>query len=137
MRTQSIALAAVLLLVPQVTLAADFCLTSPPLVGKSFKIPSKGKCKQFVGFLRTGVPGAWTGGACTNSLGTVVHLTVQSLDNFGIESLRIDLSLPALTGSGEDCVADTNVPGGGLSGGVCTSFITDAVACSPSTVPVP
>jgi len=136
MRTQSIALAAVLLLAPQIMHAADFCLVNPPLVGKGFKIPSKGKCKPFLGF-GTGVTGIWTGGACTNSLGTLVHIGVQSLDNFGIESVSIDLSLPALTGSGEDCVADTNLAGGGLSPGLCTSIATSVVACSPSTVPVP
>jgi hypothetical protein len=57
------------LLCASVTYAADFCITetSPPgltYVGQNFKIPGKGKCKPWTGFVSLtavplGVPVHW------------------------------------------------------------------------------
>jgi hypothetical protein len=128
MMSRWIVLAGTLLLAPQITQAADFC-TDFGLVGKSFKIPGPGKCKPFIGFVEA-APTVWTGGACTSSDGTTAHFNVQTLDQFGIETVRFNLSLPALTDpAATDCVAN-----GSLS---CNTFSISVVACSPTTVPVP
>ena len=129
MMSRWIVLAGTLLLAPQITQAADFCTTFG-LVGKHFKMPSPGKCKPFIGFVTATGKAVWTGVACTSSDGTTANFNVQTLDQFGIETVRFNLSLPALTDpAATDCVAN-----GSLS---CNSFSISVVACSPTTVPLP
>ena len=127
------ALAAALLLAPHLTQAADYC-TSFGLVGKNFKVPSKGKCKPFMGFF-PGQPFVWTGGACASSDGTSVNFSIQAVDGFGIHSLRFGVSPSGSAGFGTECVADTNPGVGGLSDGFCHGFLMTAMPCA--TVPVP
>ena len=115
--------------------ARDFCINYNGgvcnYVGKSFKVPDKGKCRPWSGFGTPacfGAHNAQTGTACTASDGTHVNFTITSLATTGVlEFTSADLPLPALTGgSGVVC---------NLSG--CFPLSVDSVPCAPSKVPIP
>jgi hypothetical protein len=112
--------------------AADFCVSlnsgANILVGKAFRVPSKGSCKAFSGFIQTYLRDLFNGNACTASNGSEIEFNLVGSAR-GIETLNVTLPLPSLTGgSGIDTVA-------GGSGSY--SLTADKVACSPPVVPVP
>src|SRR5262249_61927548 len=81
-------------------------------VGKSFKVPSPGKCEPFLGFFTGfGNANASTGQACTAADGSHVDFglttTYSGVPGF-VEWDNIELSLPALTGT-----LDATVDNGG------------------------
>src|SRR5262249_57804900 len=92
--------------------ARDLCITgafSGQYVGKSFKLPSPGKCEPFLGFF-TGIlnASASTGQACTAADGSHVDFglttTFSGVPGF-VEWDNIELSLPALTGTLDATIA--------------------------------
>jgi hypothetical protein len=121
--------------------AADFCIRHYrpgyqaffDMVGKGFKLPSKGRCKPFLGFASsTQTPDAFdvTGSACTASDGSAVHfvLTELSRGSSSVSFIAIELPLP-LGPSGTIMHRYTN--GGSLTG------TSTPQACSTTPVPVP
>ena len=84
--------------------AADFCITVSPsdptkYVGKSFKVPGKGKCKTWNGvYLPSFAPvSVSTGTGCTSSDGTTLRINlVTSRDGVAFNDYIV-LPLPELT----------------------------------------
>ena len=115
--------------------ARDFCIAgafSGQYVGKSFKVPSPGKCEPFLGFFTGfGNANASTGQACTAADRSHVDFglttTYSGVPGF-VEWDNIELSLPALTGT-----VDATVDNGGLVSG---SVAAVGAPC-PTPVPVP
>ena len=97
-------------------MAKDFCLSNNGtdlfVVGKGFKIPSKGQCKPFGGFFEGS--DLVSGNACTRSDGSAVYLNLNFSPGGGVENDNITLSLPSMTGTGFDCYDRSGGTGAGL-----------------------
>src|SRR5262245_7943953 len=140
-RTVSVSAIGIVLVLAAVAEAADFCVSlnggQNILVGKAFRVPSKGSCKAFSGFRQGTSLDLVTGNACTDSTGSEVEFNLMgSAPPPGIaalEALNFSLPLPSLTGGGGD---DRVVIGAGI-GLVDYSVTADKVACRPPVVPVP
>jgi hypothetical protein len=138
-------LAVVLILVPSVAQAKNFCINGFPnpswlLVGKGFVVPGKGVCKAWLGFNPSNGDNAPTNGiGCTSSDGTNLSLNVttsESSDAF-VEIDSISLALPAKTGTVSGQVIESNGVGSytasGIVGAVCTTNTIPAVSGSPDS----
>ena len=138
-RTLSVSAIGIVLVLAAVAEAADFCVSlnggTDILVGKAFRVPSKGSCKAFSGFRQDTSRDLVTGNACTDSTGSEVefNLMLSAGGYAAFEVLNFSLPLPSLTGGGGDTKA---VLGGGI-GLVDYSLTADKLACSPPVVPVP
>src|SRR5262245_54111070 len=107
--------------------AADFCVDEGGVifVGQGFKVPGKGKCKTWKGFLL--VPGLAVsisaGTGCTTSDGSALKLHVVSSRATDFSSSYITMPLPSLTGGTNDEVVPEFGPGRshftGLTAGPC------------------
>jgi len=136
-RTLSVLAIGIVLVLAAVVEAADFCVSinsgasgAHILVGKAFRVPSKGSCRTFNGIIQNAFGGLFSGNACTASNGGYVEFNLMGSAG-GIQALNFYLPLPSLTG------------GTGLGiyavGGIGTTddpFTADKVACSPPVVPV-
>ncbi|HKA56565.1 MAG TPA: hypothetical protein VKJ47_23210 [Candidatus Binatia bacterium] len=111
----------------------DFCIQLgsgliAKFVGKNFKVPGKGKCKPWAGFCATGCsPGTvQTGTACTAADGSQVTFGFTTWYAGGPRQFDfIQLTLPALTGSGNENTLASSTP---------ISYSATGASCS---VPVP
>jgi len=126
----------ILVVVPGVSLAKDFCISFPGLpnqiVGRGFTVPGKGQCKPFTGFYTPGGNAPVAGTGCTSTDGSVFSLTLTTSHpdpaNQGIAGIdSISLALPGY--SGQDYITAINNPS--LSG---TNPVTGA-ACSKVVIP--
>lgn len=133
---------AMLVLVPGVSQAKDYCIgfTGFPgseFVGRGFTIPGKGQCKPFTGFFTAvkNAPAAGTG--CTSTDGSNFSLTILSSwpGSGGVVFIdSITLSLPALSGevSGEDnetqniSTPPANILSIPVTGKACTKVVVPA-----------
>ena len=114
--------------------ARDFCISGDfagGYVGKSFKVPSPGKCAPFLGFQAFAFNTALTGQACTAADGSHVDFgltTTFSGVPGGVEWDNIELLLPALTGTLDYTIA---------SGGLLSGSVAAGGAPCPTPAPVP
>ena len=135
-RTLSVLAIGIVLVLAAVVEAADFCVSinsgAHILVGKAFRVPSKGSCRPFNGIIQYAFGGLFSGNACTASNGGYVEFNLMGSAG-GIRALNFYLPLPSLTGGGGD---DKVVIGAGI-GLVDYSVTADKVACRPPVVPVP
>src|SRR5262245_59427734 len=103
MKRIAIILTAVLaLLAASPALAADLCINSAVLglvVGKGFTLPSKNKCKPFVGF---GFGGMAAGTGCRTADGSLfrLHYTLHKADQDVTESVACNFHIPLSMGGG-------------------------------------
>jgi hypothetical protein len=145
-RTGLAGLAVVLLLVPSVAQAKNFCISGFPnpnwlLVGKGFVVPGKGVCKAWLGFNPANTNNSPTNGiGCTSSDGTNLSLNVTTSDSEDgfVEIDSISLALPAKTGSvvGQDIGGNSVVSfsaSSGITGAVCTTNTIPAVSGSSAS----
>jgi hypothetical protein len=107
--------------------AGDFCITASTfqIVGKSFKVPSPGKCKPFFGFFSTSSGSYTTGQACTASDNSHVNFVLTSTmagtvgfaewDNVDVDLL---LGTGVLTGSA-DLFGTLTTTSGVVTGAPC------------------
>ena len=122
--------------------AGDFCITetsapSNVFIGKSFRIPPKGKCKAWIGFTPNIFTFPNTGSACTASDGSHVTFNIAATVLDGAadgEAAFFDVSLPSLTVT---LAFDAQLGAG--NGPSNTSTFTTATAgpCSPLVQPIP
>jgi hypothetical protein len=139
-RTSSVLAIGIVLVLAAVAEAADFCVdlnlngAANILVGKAFRVPSKGSCKAFSGFIQDTSRDLLTGNACTDSAGSQVEFNLMgSPAGLGaVHAINLFLPLPSLTGGGGE---DKVLIGGGI-GLLDNSLTADKVACSPPVVPV-
>jgi hypothetical protein len=139
-RTSSVLAIGIVLVLAAGAEAADFCfnlnLNGAPniLVGKAFRVPSKGSCRAFSGFFQGPSRDLLTGNACTDSAGSAVEFNLMgsAADIGAVGFFNFFLPLPSLTGGGGD---EKIVIGGGI-GLVKYPLTADKVACSPPVVPV-
>lgn len=133
---RSIALATALATaLPAAARAADFCIDEGGsiFVAQGFKVPDKGKCKTWKGFLLVpGLPVAISAGTgCTTSDGSALKLHLVSSRAADFSSSYITMPLPSLTGGTNDEIVpelgSTRVHFTGLTAG----------PCNPKKVPVP
>ena len=72
-RTLSVLAIGIVLVLAAVVEAADFCVSinsgAHILVGKAFRVPSKGSCRTFNGIIQNAFGGLFSGNACTASNG--------------------------------------------------------------------
>ena len=104
--------------------AKDLCIMTSvygePIVGPGFKIPSKGKCKPFAGFMSNQ---SFSGAVCASSDGTLVHFTLN--DAYLLTTvLDMNLPLPTSTVSNASyCRADVAGPYGNCMFGGITATV--------------
>lgn len=88
--------------------AADFCIVQTgglglTYVGKAFTIPTKGKCKSWLGFTTlASAPFITTGTACTSTSGANLRLALTTAlpsDGAGVVVDDIVIPIPLATGS--------------------------------------
>lgn len=136
-----------LFLTPGVVLAKNYCISGFPnpafiAVGIGFKVPSKGKCKTWSGFVPEGSNITTAGVGCTSSDATNLSLTLTSTSEVGewVETDAISLSLPAQTGEYVGQTLEANAvasfgPASGIVGGACSTHtipaVTEGGAASP------
>jgi hypothetical protein len=115
--------------------AADFCIDEGGsiFVGQAFKVPGKGKCKTWKGFLLVpGLPVAISAGTgCTTSDGSALKLHVVSSRAADFSSSYITMPLPSLTGGTNDEIVPE------LSSKRTHFTGLTAAPCDPKKVPVP
>jgi len=127
-----------LILTPGVVLAKNYCISgfgnpSFVLVGQGFKVPAKGKCTPWTGFVASSGGNVQTTGiGCTSSDGSNLSLTLTTGSEPGgwVEIDTISLSLPSQTGedSGQ-YLASSSVSSYGPDTGIV------GAACSTKTIP--
>ena len=121
--------------------AADFCIRHYrpghqaffDMVGKGFRLPSKARCKPFVGFASSAQAADRfdvTGSACTASDGSAVNFVLTEMARGGGSVSFVAIALPLPLGpSGTIVTRYTN--GGSLTG------TSSPEACPTSPMPVP
>jgi hypothetical protein len=118
--------------------ASDFCITNgDTVVGKNFRIPSKGKCKPWLGYTVNdeGGPNSGTGTACTASDGSHVTIEITTMYPASGDTIFATIMLPLPLGSGATFGESGLIPGTGyvlFKGGGSTT----AGPCNP-TPPAP
>ena len=106
----ALAASALLVLLPGVSLAKDYCVTVPSVpgviaVGRGFSVPAKGTCKQWLGFSGGSLAtqnNPTAGAGCTSSDQSHLSLTNTGSIPEGGGGVFIDsvtLTLPAQTGT--------------------------------------
>lgn len=120
----------------------DFCLdissgfgTGVQLVGKGFSIPNKGTCTEFFGFylypsttIHIALADLFVHGmACGSSDNTDVNIVLSGPPS---ATLGVNLTRATLSGHIQYCNPQ-------ISGGCQAEALTQKIACSPSSVPVP
>ena len=108
------------------------------LIGKSPKVPGKGKCNGWVGFATFGSTISYpsVGMVCTSADGTSATFSITTSSSAGGMQTTVDLftlPVPSLTGGSGFEGASTYVPDTGAQ----ASITATKVACSPSVVPFP
>ena len=139
---RNIALASALLVIASAAPArADFCLSTgfATWVGKGFRIPPKGKCKPWNGFLVTtasSIPRVGSGTACRSSTDGSTHLSLQFTDVRPlIQLVFLDaIELPAPPATTGTYTEFAMAPGSPMSQ---FSSTLQVVPCAPKSVPVP
>lgn len=115
--------------------AADFCMEwqtvsqTHTLVGKGFRLPTRGRCKPFYGVDAYGGQ-QWeaTGSACTSTAGDEVHFLVTYMAQ-SYAPIFLDIALPLpLGGYGEITASGVN--------GLFTVLSVSPKDCNPGTVPI-
>ena len=116
--------------------AGDFCLDysaqsgTTTIVGKGFKMPKAGKCKELVGFSTVGAATRTVAGpVCTSSDGT--HATFGLTGVTGNVALYYTINLPMPAMSGGTISVFTNTGAMQLVGNPV------GYACNPTIEPVP
>ena len=137
----------ILVLVPGVSMAKDFCImfTGFPgseFVGRGFAVPAKGQCKPFTGFFVPGKNTPVSGAGCTSTDGSDFSLTIlnSSPESGGAVFIdSISLSLPAHSGEDNETA---NISTGAASivtfavtGETCSKVVIPAL--EPETAPLP
>ena len=137
----------ILVLVPGVSMAKDFCISftafpSSQFVGRGFTIPGKGQCKPFNGFFVPGKNTPLSGTGCTSTDGSDFSLTTlnsspeQGGDVF-IDS--ISLALPSHSGTDNETqnisTGAASIVSFAVTGAACTKVVIPAV--EPDTAPLP
>ncbi len=136
----------ILVLVPGVSLAKDFCVSftgfSNQIVGRGFTVPGKGQCKPFTGFYVPGGNSPVVGSGCTSTDGSIFSLTLTAShpDPSGGGAASIDsisLALPADSGV-DNVTAITDPSASGtfpVTGAACSKVVIPAL--EPDTAPPP
>ena len=114
--------------------AADFCIevNSVVLVGKQVRIPPKGNCKTWKGFMLNDCPNAVsTGTICRDSDDSRVDISIMtSCPGSIVFHDHVTLPYPSLTG-GTDIFSFFDVGSGGFQ----APFPANKVPCEPKKVP--
>jgi hypothetical protein len=125
-----------LILTPGVVLAKNYCIGgfgNPDFVfvGIGFKVPAKGKCTPWTGFVALGANLQTAGVGCTSSDGSNLSLTLTTGDQpqGWAEIDAISLSLPSQTG--ED--SGQYIASSSVSSYLDTGIV--GAACSTNTIP--
>jgi hypothetical protein len=112
-------------LAPTASWAADYCLTFPSapsylLVGRNFKIPGKGKCKQWTGFTpQNSLNSPTSGVGCTSSDGTNFTLTLTTNEGGVVIFDSASLDTSSQSGTDNEYVIDYGPLSSGVNGGKC------------------
>jgi len=118
--------------------ASDFCITESTglgltFVGKSFKIPGKGKCKPWIGFVKSGANYPSSGTACTTSDGSEVSVSITTAPFDGITNSLVDFFSFSLPGLGS--MDASELPLGGSP--TFASGTATAGTCNPPKQTIP
>jgi hypothetical protein len=136
-------IAALVFLAASVTYAADFCITEstfPGLtyVGQNFKIPAKGKCKAWIGFVSLGAqafPSSGTACTFTNGSELVVSLAGVAMSILTMaDAAYFQIDLPSMAVS---IASDSQLGAGFVTNDVNNVPATTAGPCVPPVHPVP
>ena len=115
-------------------MAKDFCLSKTGstvyIVGKGFKLPTKGKCKPFSGVFE--LADLVSGNACTKSDGSGTYFNLTFSPETGVENVSIILDLTMMSGTAFDCFDVM----GSTTGPHCSSFGVSVIDCPSANMPI-
>jgi hypothetical protein len=126
----------VVLLFGSFAVAGDYCIYLSDfdgvLVGKSFSLPGKGKCKPFQGYIDMN-PFLWAHGeACGSSDGTIINFNLSLVGSMSTGSLWLYLYRDTLTGYTEKlCLLESG------EDQWCHGAGASKVTCPTKTMPIP